>query len=528
MADWLRPVFNRAKTPVQGSTPTFERQNQVSIDETLYENDEVAVPKLRPTSRVSSYMGFRPNTPPVANLDPFPNVRCPESLYHKPSGDQMAETLKVVMMSRYTIDPIPVEYNACILHVLEAYQDLREQVNANQDAIEEMKHSHTKDIKDFEALATQWEEKERDYKAEVKKLEVLLSKTEGGMESVMVARSKSQIHCTSRASDEIGRTLSTMKERHKERNTRRKKSHEEAEPQACPLPSIPMKFPSIHELGLSHTNIVALEKQQSEQSHDLPDFTSSSGLDNSTDSLSHKLLSQDDLVSIGIAVQEKPLPDIQARARKFPSKESKHLGLSSEGQLSFSFNPGDDESILKQDDNTSEIRRQILGDLIKHTRFATSDETFDTTKSPLPTDQLPTISTPDEPPRRRLRSTKASFNLQSSYPVSRGGSTGSVVTAIRLNSCRSSVGGFRNESRADSVAEIRSSRNSGGNEAVTAAAWAFTASDRASRNGTSSPGTTEDKIMSDDMRHVYNAAERKGQISSHGIVATSFPEAIYI
>jgi hypothetical protein len=75
-----------------------------------------------------------------------------------------------------------VEYNACILHVLEAYQDLREQLNSQQDVIEELKRGHTKDIKEFEALANRWEIKERDYKAELKKLEVLLAKTDGGME----------------------------------------------------------------------------------------------------------------------------------------------------------------------------------------------------------------------------------------------------------------------------------------------------------------------------------------------------------
>jgi len=86
----------------------------------------------------------------------------------------MAETLKVVMMNQRSTDPVPIAYNACILHVLEAYQDLSTELVKKENFLEDLKLSHTKDIHDFEALATQWEMKERDYKTEMKKLEVLL------------------------------------------------------------------------------------------------------------------------------------------------------------------------------------------------------------------------------------------------------------------------------------------------------------------------------------------------------------------
>jgi hypothetical protein len=160
MAEWLRPVFSRAKTPVPGVTATFERQTSSSIDESLPDIEEVPNSKLRPSSRVSSYIGFpvRPSTPPFPGVqEAFQNARDPEFLYHKPSGDQMAETLKVVMMTRYNIHPLPVQYNSCILHVLEAYQDLREQVDAKDKIIEQLTQDHTKDIQTFEELATKWE-----------------------------------------------------------------------------------------------------------------------------------------------------------------------------------------------------------------------------------------------------------------------------------------------------------------------------------------------------------------------------------
>jgi hypothetical protein len=65
----------------------------------------------------------------------------------------MAESLKVVMMTRNLMNPVPVEYNTCILHVLEAYHDLQEQLDARDREIEELKLGYTRDVRDFENLA---------------------------------------------------------------------------------------------------------------------------------------------------------------------------------------------------------------------------------------------------------------------------------------------------------------------------------------------------------------------------------------
>ena len=85
---WLRPVFAR-KTPNLSALPQPERQPTPSIDEGM-EADETAISKTRPTSRVSSLMGFRPNSPTVATSDVFQSIIDPESTYHKPSSDQVS------------------------------------------------------------------------------------------------------------------------------------------------------------------------------------------------------------------------------------------------------------------------------------------------------------------------------------------------------------------------------------------------------------------------------------------------------
>ena len=106
-----------------------------------------------------------------------------------------------------------------------------------ESSLEELKQSHTKDIEDFEALATQWEIKEQDYKTELKKLEILLSQTDGGMEKVTLARSKSAVHGSGAAAESIGRGISTLKERNSERNGTQGKA-------GFPIPSSSSQRPS--------------------------------------------------------------------------------------------------------------------------------------------------------------------------------------------------------------------------------------------------------------------------------------------
>ncbi|KAL2074400.1 hypothetical protein VTL71DRAFT_8178 [Oculimacula yallundae] len=220
MADWLRPVFGRK---AQGSSIS-ERPSNISCDESADSEDgnvPTPNPRLRPASRVSSYIGIRPATPPIPEApDTFYSFKDPESIYHEPSPDQMAEMLKVVMMTQSFGTSVPIEYNSTILHVLEAYQEMRMELKRREEAIEELKESHTKDIKDFEALATQWEIKEQNYKTELKKLEVMLSKTEDGLEKVSLARSKSTVHGSQKVGESIKRDIGTIKARHAARISR--------------------------------------------------------------------------------------------------------------------------------------------------------------------------------------------------------------------------------------------------------------------------------------------------------------------
>jgi hypothetical protein len=212
MDSWLRPVFTRKQTP----TLSGDSFSSLGADES--HDGEEGMPKLRAASRVSSRISFRSGSPATTAPEGFASIRTLDSVYHKPSIDQMVEMLKVVLMNQSLTSTLPVHYNSCILHVLEDYYDLRTRLQAKEQEIESLRQRHAKDIGEFEEMASGWRMKERDYKTEMKRLEVLLAHTEGGMESLSLARSRSLIHGSKTASEAISKGIGSIKERNVPRN----------------------------------------------------------------------------------------------------------------------------------------------------------------------------------------------------------------------------------------------------------------------------------------------------------------------
>jgi hypothetical protein len=327
---------------------------------------------------------------------------------------------------------------------------------------------------------------------------VLLSKTEGGMESVVMARSNSRIHGSTRASDEIGRHFSTIKDRHHQRSFQSEIDQRAEAETLGPIAQLSNPA-NIHSSGISRTQLEALERQQIGFKRGLASFESSSGVGTSTDSMSQDLTSQDDGLGLGIITEEKPLPEIpteRSALRRTKTKGSSkpiQLGPPATEEMSFSFQPGDDNNVLTHGDDVTNAHRIVFKDLQR--RFTAPAERPETSTSTTSTRRSPDRST-DSPSANKLRpdsrksvaySGSASPNLQSSDQVSRGGSTASVVTAIRDNSGRSSACGSRAESRSG---RPHLDSNQSTSEAVTAAARAYVASNQRSSEGKARTGTT--------------------------------------
>ncbi|KAI1849497.1 hypothetical protein JX265_012748 [Neoarthrinium moseri] len=192
MADlsWLR-FGQRSRTPTLPKAPA-------STDRLLAQEPEE---QRRPVpSRVSSYLSlnsrfsFSPE-PPTASSSTSLLVKDQDRVWHNPSLDQMVEALQVTMMTNGVLERIPLEYNSYVLHLIEGFHDLQEKLESVNAACEEAKGARAQTSEDFKTVADEWAKRESQYKAEVKRLEVLLARTSrDGLETVTLARTNSVVN----------------------------------------------------------------------------------------------------------------------------------------------------------------------------------------------------------------------------------------------------------------------------------------------------------------------------------------------
>lgn len=156
----------------------------------------------RESSRVSSFLGFvRQNsalsgsnsesfTTPSFNVE----LNNPGQTWHNPNPYQVAENLKVVMMTQSSFDPVPVKHNGSILQVLESYQEMCLELKSKDKEIEKLKADHAKEINALHERILDWQQKEVDYQTEMKKLEVMLATGQRGLDLVTMARTNSVLN----------------------------------------------------------------------------------------------------------------------------------------------------------------------------------------------------------------------------------------------------------------------------------------------------------------------------------------------
>lgn len=106
----------------------------------------------------------------------------------------MLEALQVAIMTNGAMEPIPVPYNTYVLHLIESFSNHREQLAAADAACEEIRGAHSQSLEDFRIVADEWSRRETQYKAEIKRLEVLLARnSQQGLETVTLARADSVV-----------------------------------------------------------------------------------------------------------------------------------------------------------------------------------------------------------------------------------------------------------------------------------------------------------------------------------------------
>ncbi len=213
-------------------------------------------------------------------------------------------------------------------------------------------------------------------------------------------------------------------------------------------------------------------------------------------------------IGLGINIDEKPLPGIPSDHERNKSGQTASgfddtlyrqcTGISGSletaHQMGFSFKPGDDADILAQTTTRILKTRSMVGAIPYQMRTASSEgksETSNTTsKSAEGTWHL---KLPLSTYNSKLQS-KPGRNLQDRESLQRDDSTSSIITAIQDNSGRSSVDSSRQSSQGG---RQKLNRNSGSNEAITAAARALASasvSTRYSSTKANNPGTREESM----------------------------------
>ncbi|KAI0415413.1 hypothetical protein F5X98DRAFT_376846 [Xylaria grammica] len=178
---WLK-LGPRARTP---STPLTTN----SVEGKASRDPQPGGPRRPTSSRMSSH-----GTEPSSTDDGAAHllVRREDQVWYNPSLDQMVEALQVLLMAHGVLHPIPIQYNSYVLHLVEGFASAQESIRRAEAAYQEVKQSLEHNLEQFRLVADDWLERESQYRAEVKRLEVLLSKTsQSGLEAVTLARTNS-------------------------------------------------------------------------------------------------------------------------------------------------------------------------------------------------------------------------------------------------------------------------------------------------------------------------------------------------
>ncbi|KAK1659269.1 hypothetical protein BDP55DRAFT_563425 [Colletotrichum godetiae] len=113
----------------------------------------------------------------------------------------MINALHRTMMTKNVLDPVPREYNSYILHLLEGYWNLQERLEKTEQELAEEKETKLKSLEEFTKMSEEWELKEADFRAEIKRMElVLVDVAPAGVGAVVLARSGSLVDRSARSS----------------------------------------------------------------------------------------------------------------------------------------------------------------------------------------------------------------------------------------------------------------------------------------------------------------------------------------
>jgi hypothetical protein len=126
--------------------------------------------------------------PPVQS---FPSWAI-EDTFPNPSAEQLVDTVLCRLMSR-PYDALDTRFNGALLQIFEAYRELSDQRDRLQRSLAEEMVLREAERSVTQKAECKWEEEKQTYKAEVKRLELVIAKGKCGVAEVALARQESLI-----------------------------------------------------------------------------------------------------------------------------------------------------------------------------------------------------------------------------------------------------------------------------------------------------------------------------------------------
>ncbi|KAI1336176.1 hypothetical protein F5Y15DRAFT_395504 [Xylariaceae sp. FL0016] len=226
LGSWLR-IGARSRTPNSPAAPTAPWSSPSSDKAHQARDSQAADSRRNVISRTSSY------PPSVASLSSFPSeepqsgtnagdgdaqfYREEDQTWHNPSLHQMAEALRCQIMVNGIMKPLPVEYNTYVLHLIEGFANAEEKARCAERAKMEFKESLEQNLDQCRQLTEDWIDLQDKYKTEIKRLEVLLSKTAPeGLEAVTLARKHSVVNRSGPGAKSFLTRVNELRGRHTE------------------------------------------------------------------------------------------------------------------------------------------------------------------------------------------------------------------------------------------------------------------------------------------------------------------------
>lgn len=188
---WRRMIQpTRARTPAVD----FEDSDLSTISTSKATLSSPTAPRIGLKPKFSAYFTQQPATPSRADVDGLFSPQFPSWPPDEPLPNPDAESLVDSVMCRLLASPndsLDLRFNGVLLQIFESFRSIHDERNQLALELQEWKERLYALESAVQRSAEQWQREKLDYKAEVKRLELILAKGKRGLAEVTLARQDS-------------------------------------------------------------------------------------------------------------------------------------------------------------------------------------------------------------------------------------------------------------------------------------------------------------------------------------------------